>query len=73
VQKGGSWGVFFLHPVGDNETHVRLATVGWKEGGEWDQAFDYFLKANAQFLNMMREHFGNESDEAKKRRSDEGK
>lgn len=72
VQKGGTWGVFFLDSIGDNQTKLRLASVGWKEGGEWDQAFEYFLKANAQFLNMMHKHFA-QSDEATESRGEGGK
>jgi uncharacterized protein YndB with AHSA1/START domain len=57
VQKGGTWGVFFLEPIGENQTRLRMVSVGWREGAEWDQAFDYFLKANAMFLNMLHDYF----------------
>jgi len=57
VQKGGTWGVFRFERAGDSQTRLHLSVVGWQEGDEWDQAFDYFLKANAQFLEMLYRRF----------------
>lgn len=57
VQQGGHWGVFYFQPVNDNATRLRLSVVGWGDGEEWDRAFDYLLKANAQFLNMIHQRF----------------
>lgn len=53
VRKGGTWSAYFLEPLGENETKLRLCVVGWKDGAEWDEAYDYFLKNNAVFLNML--------------------
>jgi uncharacterized protein YndB with AHSA1/START domain len=55
VRKGGTWSAFFLEPAGDVSTRLRLAVVGWREGGEWDEAFDYFLANNAFFLDSLRD------------------
>ncbi len=34
-----------LEEVAEGRTKVRLTHSGWGEGGEWDQAFDYFVRA----------------------------
>jgi len=53
VRKGGTWSAYFFEPIDAGHTRVRLSLVGWKEGGEWDDAFNYFLKANPKFLNEV--------------------
>ncbi len=56
VRKGGTWSAYFLEPVGKNQTKLRLCTAGWRPGEEeWDAAYEYFLKANAQYLNHLHE------------------
>ncbi|HWL94794.1 MAG TPA: SRPBCC domain-containing protein [Phycisphaerae bacterium] len=57
VQKGGHWGVYFFDPVDANKTRLRLNVVGWKEGGEWRSAFEYFLKNNPIFLEWIYSEF----------------
>jgi uncharacterized protein YndB with AHSA1/START domain len=57
VQKGGTWGIFRLEPADANSTRLRMSVVGWQEGKEWDEAFDYFLKANATFFEMIHRRF----------------
>lgn len=32
-------------PVGDGETQVSMAHLGWGDGGQWDQAYAYFDEA----------------------------
>lgn len=51
VRKGGTWGIYFFDPLGPNTTRLRLSVIGWKQGEEWDQAFDYFIRNNPIFLN----------------------
>jgi uncharacterized protein YndB with AHSA1/START domain len=46
-----------LRPVGDSETEVRITHSGWGEGGEWDQAYDYFGKAWDHVLGNLRKRF----------------
>jgi WD40 repeat protein/uncharacterized protein YndB with AHSA1/START domain len=54
VRRGGTWSAYFFDRVDDHTTRLRLTCVGWRPGEkEWDEAFDYFLKANAQFLNSV--------------------
>lgn len=44
-------------PLADNETEVRLVHTGWGEGGQWDQAFDYFDKAWARVMANLEKRF----------------
>lgn len=54
VRKGGTWGAYFFEPTDDGKTKLRLTVLGWRSGEkEWDDAYDYFLKANTQFLNHV--------------------
>jgi len=34
-----------FEPVNDRQTLVRLHHIGWGDGGEWDQAYQYFDQA----------------------------
>ncbi len=34
-----------LFPLGDQSTKVNLIHDGWGNGGEWDLAYDYFVRA----------------------------
>lgn len=38
-------------------TLVRLTQTGWKTGEEWDRAFEYLAKGNAQLLETLRRRF----------------
>jgi len=46
-----------MDPLGDNETRVRLSHVGWGDGGEWDQAYDYFDRAWGNVLANLQKRF----------------
>ena len=35
------------------ETRVTLTQSGWKQGKEWDDAYDYLAKGNAQLLGQL--------------------
>jgi len=48
---------FRFEPVSAAQTKVRLSQVGWKEGGEWEKAFQYLAKGNSQLLNALYERF----------------
>ncbi len=68
VRKGGTWSAYFFEPVDEGKTKLRLSVIGWRPGEkEWDDAFNYFLKANPQFLNYAHAKL---SDKAR-RQSDE--
>ena len=38
-------------------TLVRLTQTGWKPGEEWDRAYDYLAKGNAELLEALRRRF----------------
>ena len=40
-----------------DSTVVRLVQTGWKSGEEWDQAYEYLAKGNAQLLATLRRRF----------------
>ena len=40
-----------------NSTLVRLQQTGWKNGEEWDRAYEYLARGNAQLLEMLRRRF----------------
>ena len=43
---------FEFEPVGA-ETRVTLTQTGWKQGKEWDDAYEYLAKGNAQLLEQL--------------------
>jgi uncharacterized protein YndB with AHSA1/START domain len=57
VRMGGTWAVLDLAPDGEDATHLTMTCLGWQNGDEWERAFDYFLKNNAMFLNLLRKRF----------------
>lgn len=38
-------------------TLVRLIQTGWKQGEEWDKAYEYLAKGNAQLLTTLHKRF----------------
>ena len=38
-------------------TLVRFTHLGWQEGGEWDQVYEYFESAWGTVLTRLRERF----------------
>jgi hypothetical protein len=34
-------------------SRLRLAQTGWKQGAEWDQAYDYLSHGNAELLEAL--------------------
>jgi uncharacterized protein YndB with AHSA1/START domain len=48
--------IFDFETVGA-ETRVTLTQTGWKQGKEWDDAYDYLAKGNAQLLEQLRFRF----------------
>jgi uncharacterized protein YndB with AHSA1/START domain len=50
--------VLRLRPEADDEgTRVALTHVGWGDGGQWDEAFDYFDAAWDRVLLELEEYF----------------
>jgi len=46
-----------FHSQPENKTTVRLTHDGWGEGGEWDQAFNYFMRAWDIVLGRLKYRF----------------
>lgn len=46
-----------LQPVDAGHTRVTLHHTGWGDGGEWDQAFQYFDKAWDKVLGGLQQRF----------------
>jgi len=46
-----------MEPRGEAETHVRIHHNGWGDGGQWDQAYDYFDKAWGAVLGNLQKRF----------------
>ncbi|HEY3840603.1 MAG TPA: SRPBCC domain-containing protein [Bryobacteraceae bacterium] len=42
---------------GPGSTVVQLEQTGWKEGEEWNKAYDYLANGNAQLLETLRRRF----------------
>jgi hypothetical protein len=47
---------FQFIPAGDS-TLVKLTQTGWKSGEEWDTAYEYLARGNAQLLETLRRRF----------------
>jgi uncharacterized protein YndB with AHSA1/START domain len=45
IRKQWTHVVIRLFDLGSGRTHVSLKHDGWGEGRQWDEAFDYFLRA----------------------------
>jgi uncharacterized protein YndB with AHSA1/START domain len=46
-----------LSAINATETRVTLRHDGWGEGGEWDQAFDYFSRAWTNVMASLQKRF----------------
>lgn len=49
--------VLTLTPVGESHTLVHGSQTGWKDGSEWDAAFEYLAGANAVWLDWLHQRF----------------
>lgn len=49
--------VFTLEPVGPASTRLTLRQTGWKQGKEWEDAYEYLAKGNAQLLDQLHARF----------------
>jgi uncharacterized protein YndB with AHSA1/START domain len=44
-------------PVGEKQTRVKLTHVGWGDGGQWDEAYNYFDAAWPRVLASLQKRF----------------
>jgi len=49
--------VFAFEPISGSTTKVTLSQSGWKEGKEWDDAYEYLAKGDAQLLGQLKSRF----------------
>ena len=52
----GTTALFAFEPEGEG-TKVTLIQTGWKEGKEWDDAYEYLAQGNAQLLGQLWQRF----------------
>jgi uncharacterized protein YndB with AHSA1/START domain len=57
VRKERTMAVFEFAAVDTSHTKVTLSQFGWKEGKEWDDAYEYLSKGNAQLLAQLKNRF----------------
>lgn len=57
VRNGGTWVVVQLQPEGPDRTKVTLTHLGWREGPEWDKAFQFFTRAWDIVMNRLQRRF----------------
>ena len=57
VRSVGTTATFTLTSCGNACTHVRLVQTGWKDGKEWDDAYEYLAGGNAQLLEALYRRF----------------
>jgi len=57
VRATGTTAVFRFDAVGDTATRVRLTQTGWRDGEEWDRAYEYLAQGNAQLLGQLHHRF----------------
>ena len=58
VRRERTTAVFSFEQVGSG-TKVTLLQTGWKQGKEWDDAYDYLAQGNAQLLGQLLYRFKN--------------
>lgn len=52
VRRERTTAVFEFQPV-EGKTRVTLTQTGWKQGKEWDDAYEYLAGGNAQLLGQL--------------------
>jgi len=57
VRRERTWVVVQLEPQGAEATKVKVTHLGWQEGEEWEQAFDYFVRAWRVVLGRLAHRF----------------
>lgn len=48
---------FAFEAVTPTSTKVTLVQTGWQQGKEWDDAYDYLARGNAQLLQQLHRRF----------------
>jgi uncharacterized protein YndB with AHSA1/START domain len=48
---------FEFEPRGGSETAVKLTQTGWKDGKEWDEAYEYLTAGNGELMSTLHRRF----------------
>ena len=57
VRKERTWVVLFFDEIPDRRVKVTLNHYGWREGAEWDKAYQYFDRAWGLVMSRLEESF----------------
>lgn len=57
VRETRTTATFQFSSAGPSSTRVVLIQTGWKTGAEWDAAYEYLSKGNAQLLTQLHTRF----------------
>jgi uncharacterized protein YndB with AHSA1/START domain len=57
VRQERTTAVFGFEKIDVSHTRVLLTQTGWKQGKEWDDAYEYLSKGNAQLLEQLKARF----------------
>jgi uncharacterized protein YndB with AHSA1/START domain len=57
VRQRRTHAIFEFETLTPTETRVTLLQTGWKEGAEWDQAYEYLATGNASLLRQLQRRF----------------
>ena len=57
VRSVGTTVVFELTPLSATATRLTMTQTGWREGTEWDAAYDYLATGDAQLLVRLHQRF----------------
>ncbi|HEV8241378.1 MAG TPA: SRPBCC domain-containing protein [Thermoanaerobaculia bacterium] len=57
VRSVGTKVVFELEPMSATSTRLTMTQTGWREGRQWDEAYDYLATGNAQLLVRLHQRF----------------
>src|SRR5580700_947341 len=58
VRNGGTWVVVQMRPEGAQRTHVTVTHLGWKQGPEWDRAYDHFVQGWGDLMKRLERRVG---------------
>jgi uncharacterized protein YndB with AHSA1/START domain len=57
VRAGRTTAAWEFTAIDANTTQLTLKQTGWKQGEEWDKAYDYLASGNAQLLQVLQRRF----------------
>jgi uncharacterized protein YndB with AHSA1/START domain len=57
VRRERTRAVFEFEELSPKETRVTLVQTGWKDGAEWDEAYEYLARGNAILLRQLHHRF----------------